>query len=96
MRRVREILKWVLPFAVSGGILAYLLAGMDMRGLVEHVTLDVFLVLIPALLIFGAISLFIEAVCLVRLVPTSREVFMPPLSSTARTSMAGRHTARFF
>ena len=83
---MRQILKWVLPFAVSGGILAYLLAGIDMRGLVEHVTLDVTLVLVPALLIFGAISLFIEAVCLVRLVPASRDVFN--LMTAARVKSA--------
>ncbi len=75
MTSVRQILKWVLPFVVSGGILAFLLSRMEAREVLNELTPYALLVLVPAMLAFGAISLLIESICLVRLVPASREVF---------------------
>jgi hypothetical protein len=72
---VRQVLKWVLPFVVSAGILAFLLRRIDTRGLLGRMTLDVALVLVPAMLAYAAVTLWIEATTLVRLVPASHDVF---------------------
>ncbi len=75
MSKLRQVLKWVLPFVVSAGFLAFLLSRMDIGQVLERVTPQVLSILVPAMLAFGAISLLIEVICLVRLVPVSREVF---------------------
>jgi hypothetical protein len=75
MTSARNVVKWVLPFVVSAGILAVLISRIDTRGLLDRMTLDVALVLVPAMLAYAALTLWIEATSLVRLVPVSRNVF---------------------
>jgi hypothetical protein len=72
---VRKVLKWVLPFVVSAGILAFLLSRIETRGLLGRMTFDVAVVLVPAMLAYAGLTLWIEATSLVRLVPISRDVF---------------------
>jgi len=86
MTGVRRVLKWVLPLLVSVGLLSFLLWQMGARTVLDQLTTDVLLILVPAMLTFGAISLLIEAICLVRLVPASRDVFS--LVTAARVKSA--------
>ncbi len=86
MTSIRRVLKWVLPFLVSVGLLTFLLWQMGARKVIDQLTPDVLLMLVPAMLAFGAISLLIEAICLVRLVPASRDVFS--LMTAARVKSA--------
>ena len=86
MTSIRWVLKWVLPFLVSVGLLTFLLWQMGARKVIDQLTPDVLLMLVPAMLAFGAISLLIEAICLVRLVPASRDVFS--LMTAARVKSA--------
>ncbi len=86
MTSIPRVLKWVLPFLVSVGLLTFLLWQMGARKVVDQLTPDVLLTLVPAMLAFGAISLMIEAICLVRLVPVSRDVFN--LMTAARVKSA--------
>ncbi len=86
MTSIRRVLKWVLPFLVSVGLLTFLLWQMEARKVIDQLTPDVLLILVPAMLAFAAISLLIEAICLVRLVPASRDVFS--LMTAARVKSA--------
>jgi hypothetical protein len=65
------LLKLSLPFVVSGGLLYYQLSTFDMSGVLAHVKGPVGVIFVPVLLAYGAFSLWIEALCLVRLLKTS-------------------------
>jgi hypothetical protein len=67
-----RLARLALPFVVSAVLLAWVLSGVDLRAVVGHLTPDVALVFVPALLIFIAVSLSIEALCLVAVVSHSR------------------------
>ena len=86
MKSIRRVLKWVLPFVVSGGFLSFLMSRIEPGDVLGHITSHVLLILVPAILAFGAISLMIEAICLVRLVPASRDIFN--LMTAARVKSA--------
>jgi len=86
MKSMRRVLKWVLPFVVSGGFLSFLMSRIDAGEVLGHITSQVLLILVPTMLAFGAISLMIEATCLVLLVPASRDVFN--LMTAARVKSA--------
>lgn len=66
---VRKLARFLLPFAVTIGALWWVFARIGLGDVVAAVTVDVLWVLVPALLLFGAISLWIEAECLVKLLP---------------------------
>jgi hypothetical protein len=59
----------LVPFLVSLAAIAYLAATVDLRAAFSQMDSEAALVLIPALLAYGALSLAIEAMTLVRLVP---------------------------
>lgn len=63
---LRRLARWALPALVSAGTLAYLLARIDLREALRHVDLPVVRLLVPALLLYGALSLWIEALSLTR------------------------------
>ena len=86
MSGIRQVMKWVLPFAVSAAFLTFLLSRMDAGKVLDLVTPQVLSILVPTMLAFTAISLLIEAICLVRLVPVSRKVF--GLMTAARVKSA--------
>jgi hypothetical protein len=69
--------KWALPAAVSGGILAFLLGRIEFHRMADHLDARVALVLVPALLAYGAISLWLEALSLARLLPPSSRASSP-------------------
>jgi lysylphosphatidylglycerol synthase-like protein len=64
----RAILRQLLPLAVSVGVLVWLLRGVDLPAVAASVTVRVATVMIPALLAFCAVTLWIEALSLHRLV----------------------------
>jgi len=61
----------LLPFAVSIGALAWVLRSIDPSALVGSLTWRVAAVLVPTLLVYGAVTLFLEAASIV-LLTTSR------------------------
>lgn len=69
---IGRIARVALPFAVSAALLAWVLDGVDVRAVFAHVTPDVAVVFAPALGVFLAISLLLEALCLVAVVSHSR------------------------
>jgi uncharacterized membrane protein YbhN (UPF0104 family) len=71
--RLRRILRIGLPFAVSGGLLFWLLARFDFRAVMAELSLDVVAVLLPALALYGAVSLYLEAQSLVRVFASSAQ-----------------------
>jgi hypothetical protein len=77
MAQVNRAVKWVLPVAVSGGTLIFLLTRIDFREMAGHVDARVALVLVPSLLAYGAWSLWIEALSLARLLPPSSQSLTP-------------------
>ena len=88
MISLRRILQFAVPIAVSVGILGLLLArdDIDLLGVLGSIQPSVAQVLIPAFLVFVCVSLLIEAVSLVRMAGTSREVFS--FSTAARVKAA--------
>ena len=64
----RTALKRLLPLAVSAGVLVWLLHDVDRRAIAEALTPHVAKVMIPALIAFCAVTLWIEAVSIHRLV----------------------------
>jgi hypothetical protein len=71
MTRLRQVLKWVVPFVVSGGLLYYQFSTIDTSGVLHHVKGLVGLIFVPALLVYGAFSLWIEALSLNRVLRAS-------------------------
>ena len=69
MSRLRRVLRWALPALISGGTLAFLLTQIDFVEALGHVDAGVALVLVPALLLYGLLSLWLEALSLVRVLP---------------------------
>jgi hypothetical protein len=86
VRRMPRVLRWGLPFVVSGGVLAFLLARLDARAVLERITADVWLLLVPALLAHAALSLALDAASLRRLAAAAAAPL--PLSTCARIRAA--------
>jgi hypothetical protein len=66
--RRRTGLSQLLPIAVSGGVLVWLLRGVDLPAVAAAVDARVATVMIPALVAFCAVTLWIEAMSIHRLV----------------------------
>jgi hypothetical protein len=64
-----------LPLAVSLAVLVFLLSGADLDEILAAVTPRVAMVMIPAMLAFGAVTLWIEATSILRLVPAAPPEF---------------------
>ncbi len=71
----RKILRWVAPFAITTGALAWVFQYIGFETVAERLTPGALAVMVPVLLVFGVAALVIEAECLVRLLPGSRDVF---------------------
>ena len=69
MSRARRWLGWILPFVISGAAFAFLLQRIDARAVLESVPIDAAWIGIPAMLAYGAFSLWIEGLSLTHLVP---------------------------
>ena len=57
----KQVFKWILPVAVSATVLVLLLRRIDFGEALRHVDAGVAVKLIPAILVYGAVSLWIEA-----------------------------------
>ncbi|MED5262320.1 MAG: lysylphosphatidylglycerol synthase transmembrane domain-containing protein [Myxococcota bacterium] len=68
---IRRWLRWILPFAVSIALLSWLFARTDFTGVVDKVDIRILLIMIPALLLYGAFSLWVEAQSLMRVMASS-------------------------
>ena len=86
--RLLRIVQWVVPVAVSVAVLALLIGrdDIDLLGVLRSIRPSVAQTLVPAFLVYGGVSLWIEAVSLVRMSGTSREVFS--LATAARVKAA--------
>jgi len=67
MSPARRLIQRLLPVAVSTGALAALLLNVDFSALVEALSWEVALLLAPALLVYGAVTLLLEALSITRL-----------------------------
>lgn len=71
----RRVLKWILPIVVSGAAFALLLRQIEFREVMTHVDARAASILVPTVLLYCAISLWIEAVTLNRMAaPSSSEL----------------------
>jgi len=82
----RNILQKGLPLAVSASVLLWLLRDADLRAVAAAIDARVAKVMIPALLIFGVVSLAIEALSIRRLLPDAPPGF--DLATAARVKCA--------
>lgn len=84
--QTHPLIKWGLPAAISIGAAAYLSTIIDIRGVAAQLTPDVAVLLVPALLAFGFVSLLLEAITLRRLLHRTRSDFT--LLTAARVKAA--------
>jgi hypothetical protein len=63
--------RWIFPFVVSVALLWFVFSGIDISAVLERMTLSVALRFVPPLLAFVAFTLWIEALCLVRVIAWS-------------------------
>ncbi len=68
---IGKVIRFALPFVVSGGLLAWVLSGVDLRGVLHHLTPEIALWLTPTLILFLIVSLTLEAICLVWVISAS-------------------------
>jgi hypothetical protein len=78
----------LLPIAVSAGVLVWLLHGVDLHAVAARVNRARRAVMIPALIAFCAVTLWIEAVSIHRLrrAPAADFGSGPPRGSSARAT----------
>jgi len=81
-----KFLRWSIPFLVSALLLAWIFQGMEFGELRDKLTLETAYTFAPALIAFLAVSLFIEAVCLVDVVSHTHR--LPSLLVAARIKAA--------
>jgi hypothetical protein len=73
--RWRSAIQRGLPLVVSLGVLVWLLGSVDLTAVGAALTPRVAAVMIPAMLLFGAVTLWIEASSILRLLPNPPESF---------------------
>jgi hypothetical protein len=71
--KLPRVLRTALPFAVSAGLLYWLLARFDFHAVLSQLSLHAAAVLLPALTAYGAVSLWLEAQSLVRVFASSTQ-----------------------
>ena len=71
----QNLVRWGVPAVISLGALVYLIEIIDFENVLAHLTMRAAAILVPALLIYGAFSLGIEALTLRRLLHTTRADF---------------------
>lgn len=64
--RLERIARLLVPFVVSGALLAYLFGRIDIRLALDYMTAEVLLRFLPPLVVFLGVTLLIEAQCLHR------------------------------
>ena len=73
MSRAAKLARAGVPFLVSGSLLWFLLARIDGPAVLAELSPSGLGMLIPTLLLYGAASLWIEAVSLLCVMPASRD-----------------------
>ena len=84
--QTHPLIKWGLPAVISIGAGAYLFSIIDIRAVAMQLTPRAAAIFVPALLVFGVVSLVIEAITLRRLLHTTRSDFT--LLTAARVKAA--------
>jgi hypothetical protein len=82
----RRLLQRALPVVVSLGLLAWLLASFDIRAILGAVDARVAAVLLPCVLVWGTVTLGLEAISIYRLLPARPASFT--LGTAARIKCA--------
>jgi hypothetical protein len=70
----RTLARWVAPFVITIGALWWVFDDVGLADAAAVITVDTLMVLTPALFAFAAVSLWVEAECLVRLLPRTGDV----------------------
>jgi hypothetical protein len=70
MNRRKILLQRILPIAVSVGTLAWIFSSIDLAGMAAVLNWGVAAVLAPSLLVYGVVTLVLEAASLLLLMPT--------------------------
>jgi uncharacterized membrane protein YbhN (UPF0104 family) len=83
---LRRHARRVVPVLVSVGALTFLFVSVDFQKLAEALSWKIALTLVPAFLVYGAVTLAIEAISLMRLVPSHAPRF--GLATAARIKCA--------
>jgi len=65
---LRNVLKRLIPFVVSIAALTALLANVDTDALLGAMSWRIVAILVPAMLLYGVVTLAIEVICIVRIV----------------------------
>ena len=86
MTPARRLLQRTLPVVVSLGLLGWLLASFDIRAILSAVDARVAAVLLPCVLVWGTVTLGLEAVSIYRLFPARPASFT--LGTAARIKCA--------
>jgi len=71
----KKILRWLAPFVITTAALVWVFQGIDFGSVAARLTPTALGTMVPALLVFGVAALWIEAECLVLLLPAAREIF---------------------
>jgi hypothetical protein len=75
LRPIQKTLRWLAPLAITTAALVWVFQDIDFQTVAQRLTPQTLATLIPALLVFAVLALAIEAECLVRLLPASRNGF---------------------
>ena len=75
MSRLTQSARWVLPFVVSAGTLAFVLQRIDIAVMLTHLDANAARILVPALLAYGAVTLWLDSQSLVLLVSDPPESY---------------------
>ena len=96
MKGLRATLQWLVPAAVSVAVLALLLGrdDIDLPGVLGSIRPSVARTLVPAFLLYGGISLCIEAVSLVRMAG-AREQFSFATAARVKAASYLAYTAQY-
>ena len=71
MISTKKILRWALPVVVSTAVMVWLFLQVDFTGVIEKMDTESTLLLLPALLVYGLVSLVLEAQSVVRVFASS-------------------------
>jgi hypothetical protein len=77
---MRSLSKWGLPIVISFAALAYLSQTLDFSGVAGEITPHAATILVPALIVYGIVSLLIEAFSLRCITPYRPETGLAPLT----------------
>lgn len=89
MSRMPRVLRAVLPFVVSATLLGFLVRQVDFRAAMSAITGRSLLLLAPALFVYTALSLWLDAISLVRVVPAAGGRLEIPVAARIKAASYG-------